>query len=568
MLNDKGLNKIIEFLELVHPFLKEDTYKDECIEIRAISRQKNLKNKNINLWRTDDTKAQVYLEKFFSSTIEKPYCIYYSVFSLDYNKRTYRPDGAEYLKGYINSQNSVFTQILVADFDKIQKEEYLKYYNQFLDMGIEPLSVFTGHGYQLIILLKEKCYDKNILKYFNRALLEKGFPVDEQVIDSARVMRLPYTYNNKEFDESNSYHTNTPKRIETYILHPTAKRYSVEEVFSALGKSINISDSSSDEKSKVAKVPVAARRDDNIPKSYNMEFFDRLPKAIQNMLTETREHFRNSVLLFLVPYFRNTENLTVDEIKDIMSVWATRCNPPLDVYYIRSEVERLLNKYNFKGKYGKYTDDMRKEFGELNLGEHLHIKVKTGDVVYPNTFFNLYDSLHPCSVKIYLMLKVKEHLIGKKEFTIEEIAEYTNTAIKTIYKYIPELVKFSLVYKKNACRKTKTPALYILPDKYDFSQGYTLINAGVIENMIFNPNKALLDSEIKLISYLYSMVGSDKFECWPSVRNLEKKLNISYNRISELSSSLHDKEYLIKETYIGEDGNYHSRYKLNYVSMR
>jgi hypothetical protein len=561
MLYTGNLDKIKNFLELIHPFLKEDTYKNECIEIRAIGRQKNLKPKNINFWRTYDEKAQAYFEKFFSTSINKPYCIYYSVFSLDYNKRTYRPDGTEYPKGYINSQNSVFTQILVADFDSIQEKEYLKYYGQFLDMGIEPLTVFTGHGYQLIILLKEKCYDKDVLKHFNRALIDKGFPIDEQVIDSARVMRLPYTYNNKEFDENNSYYTDAPKRIETYILHSTTKRYSVEEVFSVLGKSINLVNSSD-----INKVPIV-KQNQIIPTTYKKELFDKLPKAIQNMLTETREHFRNKVLLFLVPYFRNTENLSVEDIKDIMSVWATRCKPALDVYYIRSEVERLLN-YEFKGKCGKYSDDMRKEFGELNLDEYLHIAVKTGNVVYPNTFFQLYDSLHPCSIKIYLMLKVKEHLIGKKEFTIEEIAEYTNAAIKTIYKYMPELVKFSLVYKKNACRKTNTPALYILPEKYDFSRGYTLINAGVIENMIFNSSKALLDSEIKLISYLYSIVGSDKKECWPSVRSLEKKLNISYNRISELTSSLNDKEYLIKETYKGEDGNYHSRYRLNYVSKR
>lgn len=560
MLNDKGLNKIIEFLELVHPFLKEDTYKDECIEIRAVSRQKNLKNKNINLWRTDDTKAQVYLEKFFSSTTEKPYCIYYSVFSLDYNKRTYRPDGAEYLKGYINSQNSVFTQILVADFDSIQLEEYLKYYNQFLNMGIEPLTIFTGHGYQLIILLKEKCYDKQILKYFNQALLEKGFPVDEQVIDSARVMRLPYTYNNKEFDENNSYYSNNPRKIETFILHSTTNRYSVEKVFSVLGKSINFTDSSATNK-------IPEKQYSRIPKSYNMEFFDRLPKAIQKMLTETREHFRNSVLLFLVPYFRNTENLSVEEIKDIISVWATRCKPPLDVYYIRSEVERLLN-YEFDGKCGKYGDDLRKEFGDLNFDAYFKIDVKTGDVVFPNTFFKLYDSLHPCAIKIYLMLKVKEHLLDKKEFIIEEIAEYTNTAVKTLYKYLPDLIKFSLIYKKKACRKTNTPALYMLPEKYDFSQGYTLINAGVIENMIFNSNKALLDTEIKILTYLYHMVDSDKKECWISVRQLEKKIDISFSRISELTSSLHEKEYLIKETYLGEDGNYHSRYKLNYVSQK
>jgi len=561
MSNEEKLNKIINFIELIHPFLKEDTYKSECIEIRAIGRQKYLNNKNLNLWRINDKKAQQYFEKFFVTSIDKPYCLYYSVFSLDYNKKTYRSDGAEYQKGYINNQNSIFTQILIADFDNIQLEEYLKYYNQFLDIGIEPITIFTGHGYQLIILLKEKCYDQQILKLFNQTLAHKGFPIDEQIIDSARIMRLPYTYNNKEFDENNSYYTNNPLKIETYIVHSTKKRYFVEDVFTALGKSISISNSPNTSKTSVP------RQNTIIPKAYNIESFNKLPTAIQNMLAETKEGFRNSVLLFLVPYFRNYENLSVNEIKDILSVWATRCKPALDIYFVRSEVERLLN-YEFKGKCGKYSDKLKREFGDLNLDAYFNINVKTGDVVFPNTFFKLYDSLHPCSIKIYLALKVKEHLLNKKEFTMDEISQCTGIAVKTLYKYLPELVKFSLLYHKKACRKTNTPSSYILPSKYDFSQGYTLINAGVIENMIFNSNKSLLDTEIKVVTYFYFMVGSDKKECWISVRQLSNKINISYNRISELTSSLNDKEYLIKETYIGEDGNHHSRYKLNYVSQQ
>lgn len=560
-MGEENLKKIVEFLELVHPFLKEDTYKDECIEIRAVPRQKNLKNKNFNIWRIDDEKAQEYFKKFYTSSINKPYCLYYSVFTLDYNKTTYRPDGKEYAKGYINNQNSIFTQILVADFDKIQQDEYEKYYNQFLEKGIEPITIFTGHGYQMIILLKEKCYNKDILKYFNRMLIKNGFPVDEQVVDSARVMRLPYTYNNKEFDERNSYHTDTPKRIKTYIVHSTKKRYSVEEVFTALGGNIKEINFSSPNQNTTVK------RNMNIPKSYNMEFFDRLPKAIQNMLTETREHFRNSVLLFLIPYFRNTEKLSVEEIKDIMSVWATRCNPPLNVDFVRKEVDRILD-YDFQGKCGKYTEEMRREFGDLHFGDSLEIYVKSGDIPIPNTFFDEYSSLHPSAIKIYLMLKVKEHLIDKKQFTIEEVAQSANITTKTAYKYLPELIKFSFVYKQKANRKEKTPALYILPDVCDLSKGYTLINAGVLENMVFNESKMLTDSEIKVLTYLYRMAGNDKQDCWPSTRFLEKKLNISHNRISEITSSLHDKEYLVKETYTDENKNYRCRYRLNYASLR
>lgn len=361
-MDNNNLSKIINFLELIHPFLKEDNYKNECIEIRAIPRTQNLKVRSSNFWRLSDEKSQSYLKKFYLETITKPYCLYYSVFSLDYTKRIYKPDGTEYEKGHINIQNAVFTQILIADFDNIDEENYIKYYNQFIDLGIEPLSVFSGHGYQLIILLKEKCYDKGILKLFNKVLLDKGFPIDSNIVDSARIMRLPYTYNNKEFADSEK---NNHRSIPTYILHYTEKRYDINEIFDALDKTNKTTTAPN---FTVNSEGVAESIDVSIvPEGYDETLFNMFPETVKKMLIMTPEHCRNSAMFFLIPYFRNTHNLSVEQIKEIMSVWATRCNPPLDVYFVRSEVERILN-YEFDGKCGKYGEELRRVFGELHLG--------------------------------------------------------------------------------------------------------------------------------------------------------------------------------------------------------
>ncbi|WP_422446727.1 hypothetical protein [Thermoanaerobacterium sp. DL9XJH110] len=189
--------------------------------------------KSLNLWRLYDKATERHI-KFLQKINGIPVCLYYSVFALDYNKETFKKDGKPYIKGYINNQNAVHCQILVADFDKITESEHNAIIDMFNSCDIEVLSVFSGHGYQDIILLSEKVYDLNILKKFCCILKRKGFPVDENIVDPARVMRMPFSFNCKEFDPTNKYHSDSPKAIPTRLVRETDKRYSVKEIFEKL----------------------------------------------------------------------------------------------------------------------------------------------------------------------------------------------------------------------------------------------------------------------------------------------------------------------------------------------
>lgn len=224
----KQAEKQQNFLRLIHPFLNEnDRYRQECIELRPIPRQKDVYfMKSLNLWRLDDKSMERHI-KFLEKLNGIPVCLYYSVFALDYNKQTFKKDGKPYIKGYINNQNAVYCQILVADFDKITENEHNVILDMFKSCDIEVLTVFSGHGYQDIILLSEKVYDLNILKKFCYVLKRKGFPVDEDIVDPAHVMRMPFSFNCKEFDLTNKYHSDTPKAIPTRLV-----REKGQEIFS------------------------------------------------------------------------------------------------------------------------------------------------------------------------------------------------------------------------------------------------------------------------------------------------------------------------------------------------
>jgi len=560
------LKKQIDFLRLIHPFLNETMYHTECIELRVIKRQANLPNyKSLNLWRTDN-KSLEYYETFLNKINNKPVCVYYSVFSFDYNKECYKADGKPFQKGRINNQNSLYTQILIMDFDNISEEEYQKQKDIFKKLDIETISVFTGNGYQDIILLKEKVYDTKILKSFTDLLISKGFNVDPTIIDPARIMRMPYTYNCKAFDSKSKNYSEKPKAIRTYIKNKTEKRYPVSEIFDKINmlpdknKKTTKIKSDSELEDKLISFPALIEFKKIYPALENYN----IPVAIKNMLMSTREGYRNKALLFLVPYLRNGLNLDITTIKKILSIWAANCKPQLDVQFVKNEIDRLLT-YDFNKKAGKYDESMKKEFGALNLKNKKDVyKKNEGKVIIPNKIFDLYSSLSDCSVKIYFLMKVQENLKNKSSWTTDELLQFTKISTSTFYRNIPHLLDAMLVEKIEMNRKTGQPTTYSLKN-CNLSKGFTIFDPGTIENMVFNENKKLTDGEIKLYTYLYYSTGSNG-ETWKSQETIGKAINKKRNSISEMTDSLSKKEYLIKEIFVGEDNKPHNRYIINYMS--
>lgn len=582
ILEDEHINRYIKeqfsFLRKIHPFLDDDNYHEECIEIRPIARIKNKYFKSLNIWRLDNKGKELYL-KFLRKVNGQAVCIYYSGYTMDYKKETFTADGKLSEKGKINKENAIYTQILPMDFDNLSLEQFEDEISRLNNLGIETINIFTGHGFQSLILLNTKVYDKDLYRKFTYLLLSRGFSVDPKIIDPSRILRLPYTFNCKEFDER--YNTNNPKAIATFILNDTNIRYSPEEVFELIS-SLKIRDESYNISLEAFKCPSESVNLFNRPISLleqnkrliseNNELieyknindlyndiinFDALPNAVQKMLIETPKGYRNSTLMFLIPFFRNKIGLSFEKIIEIMKIWNKNCSPPQDEDFIVSEVKRIYS-YNYKGT-GAYTKELAEKFGYIEFEEY---KLKD-KIIIPNVLFHNYDKLHETAVKIFFMMKLFEERNDIKEWDIELIAKVSKVSEKTVRRYIKQLIDIGLIDKKNGNKRNKEKDKYYISIFWDKSFGFTKFNPYTIESMIYTELDVLIDSEIKVYTYIYFMLnGTDNSKCYASQSYIGKKVGLTRQRVSEITDSLVAKRRLQKKKYIGEDNLPHCIYYL------
>ena len=252
-LNEKQIKRTVEkqvrFLKAIYPWLENlEEYNDGAMELRPIKRDiVNLKKdfkKSYNAWHMGDKDIKE-LEDFMMNITGKGYCIYYSAYAFDYKLDCYKEDGKKFKKGTVNKQNALFTTILAIDFDGMSYEEFAKEKAKLTALDIETIDIFSGHGFQSIILLEHKVYDKNLLRDFTKLLESRGFKVDSSIVDSARLLRLPYTFNCKGMDpkQSEYYDKHNPEIFPTTDINWTEKRYHVQDIFKKISSMENLKDS-------------------------------------------------------------------------------------------------------------------------------------------------------------------------------------------------------------------------------------------------------------------------------------------------------------------------------------
>ena len=104
------------------------------------------------------------------------------------------------------------------------------------------------------------------MRNFTELILRKGFDVDPAIVDCARVMRMPYSFNCKELDSRNSYHSKSnPKVIKTALVEITEKRYAVKDIFDRIG---NLPDNPLEEKLKVVNFDILKGRSNKTRSQY------------------------------------------------------------------------------------------------------------------------------------------------------------------------------------------------------------------------------------------------------------------------------------------------------------
>lgn len=185
--------------------------------------------------------------------------------------------------------------------------------------------------------------------------------------------------------------------------------------------------------------------------------------------------------------------------------------------------------------------------------------INSENILIPNQFFSYYHSLSGGAVKLYFSIKLQEQLTRNEKLEIDDIVEFTSISKPAFYRVIKNLIQFDLIRKHAGSRRTQEKAIYRINKNLKLNNGYTSFEIETINNMINNTEKKLTDGEIKLYSYLCYLTGG-KGEIKKSQAEIGRLIGRERNTISELTDILHEKGYIIKETYIGEDNQTRCRY--------
>lgn len=583
---DYHVESIVYFLKCVHPFLNENQEDGQrgCVEIRPLPRREEYSyrmTQSLNLWDLGEGSIKK-LKRFVKKHIEYGSCLYYSVFAYDYDKDAYLKSGKKARKGRINNDNALFTQEIVLDFDGIDQEGYEEVAKRLKRLGLDGMWVWTGHGYQVHILLDERVFEKDALAVFVEAFAGLGFACDVSCRDAARLMRLPATYNYKCLSVD-KYALEEPAltRIvkgcdERYRKNEVLKRIWVEQRKVGFDEEASNTDDDmgkdkevhnefviSDEdvmrddeekarllqrdkkrprKNAIESQPgradsIALERENDFEYPYVDHY--NIPEPINKMLNSTPDGLRNKALGFLIRYLKTYVKLSKKQIEEILTIWAKKaCKPPYDMKEFVEDMSRL---YYYNGL--NYDSQLAQHFGFIDF-ENQNILVKSM-IFIPQSFLEMFHTIEGNAVRVYLGLKMLEHF--EKETTINDLAKVLEMTSRAIRPILKTLIAKKHIYVKKGNRRLKEPNRYFTTKIVDISKGYLKLS--------YNDIKAYVEDlslgELKL--YLFMSYKFFNGDCFMSQKNIGKNIGLEQNTVSELVKSLESKDYLrITKVPLGE----------------
>ena len=227
-----------DLMRKFHPYLDTSFLPniDLKIEIRPLKREgkKYMRSHLISNFSEDEKDKfiayilELYRPKKSRRTGEVrviPSCLYFSIFALD-NKLKRITGSLNYAVSNQTIARAHCTQIIGIDLDGISQQEYLYYKEMLTDRGVTTVDNFSGHGYQLFVLLNEPSTDLHLQHKAIDVLREIGIPADMATIDCGRIMRIPFI---------NSKYANKLELVKCIRLTDTDQRYSLDEFFGAFG---------------------------------------------------------------------------------------------------------------------------------------------------------------------------------------------------------------------------------------------------------------------------------------------------------------------------------------------
>lgn len=550
---EQRVQTIIDFLRLVHPSLdKQDKKFKPAVELRPVPRGIDRGTKgyfaltwSLNIWTIDDD-AIARLSKFLKRHEGQQTCLFYSVFA-------YKNDS----KQHINSENALYTEEIALDFDNVSEHEFEVLAKQFDKLGISPLWVASGHGYQAHILLDAPVYDKSALNVFVSLCRNRGFLCDAHCVDAARVMRLPGTTNNKCFaDDSLKGEREDPPK--SYVARVSSERYSFDELLDKLsGRKRKLREVDGQLSFEMMDTNVAVSDGAALRKIEYPYIADKeLPEAIEKMLAFTPKGYRNKALGFLINFFRQNFKLSYTQCYDILSLWSeVACEPP----YTKAQFEADFRRF-FYNRGLPYDSAMAQRFGVIDFDGYISLR-KKNYIYIPNKFFNDFASLDGNLIRTYLAIKMLEH--NEEEATQTSIAEVLGVTKRTVITCLQQLSQSGHCYKTEGSRRAGIPNIYHTSHIASAKDGYMSLGFNDVYAFIRELNGAgsttKTGADLKL--YLFFRWKFYSGEVFMSQKKLGENIGLTRTAIVKAVRRL-EEQHFIKITKVGPSTMQHCEYTL------
>ena len=384
---------------------------NECVCIRALIDHKKTKRRVGNrehIIRSFDDTGYCLFRKFILKCLfhrDAVYNLFYNIYKVDCVKGECFRRATGY-KMIGRAENVTTTNLLAIDLDAYSFDEYKEIRKLFLDRGIIPIEISSGHGFHILIKI-ETCTDKGLLAKWLKVMSDYNVNVDQHCKDPGRIYRLPFFYN------VNSAKYDTVVKAGIIEGEHGVPIYTVEDIFQRFGydygnwdknlygvKIANRNDAASVDE-KIVKLVVEKKKTDVQQKSYK-SFTDEeladlypmmdvsvLPEGIKSMLKGFIEGYTYYQLMCMVLFFKKSQ-YSLEQIKDIVTVTESINGNDWNSWDAAEEAEYFY--HHIYGMNMEELDNLETEFGSITFPAYDNgLKVPLG-------------IMKPSELKLYLYL--------------------------------------------------------------------------------------------------------------------------------------------------------------------
>lgn len=542
----------------LHTELADGTPGEHCVEIRPLMRKANIKGKhdvaikNFHLWRADAETKERFIEWINSDIRNQGCCLYISVYCFDSAIKVLKENGSEYRAYTINKHNQLYTRVMVVDLDHIIDIENNQFDRAMEQLGIPYQSIQTSeNGFQKRFYLQDQVEDSFALSIFAKLLINKGFKVDPKVINRGQVVRLLGSVNNKVFSPKH----NRCKQFAVKLIKDTDKKIAFKDLLNKINSLPNCTFPKYNLNLMNVKDAVAIKKENFKPIAYYNEdvfienykdiipehYLDNIQKPIRFMLTDTDDGYTDAVIMFIIPYFKNTLKLSFEQTKAIMDKWAE-----LNGYDEQDKYERIYYTEYKKG-FGVYSAELQERYGSISFNKNYDTIIKINDNtanLKPAIFDEkIYPELDKTALKVFIGFLFEYKATSKITWSIKEVMDFNNISKPTTIKALKHLLEKDFV----SCLekfKTKNEG-----NEYTLTRTYIALKTErrleFTLTQLREMNQALKGNEIKVYIYMrFVILKCTNGEYYGNQYDIAKAIGMTQQAVSIVLKSLNKKRFI------------------------